>query len=169
MHTGITDQPPPPTVHVYSLCIKRLLQYHNHIRIKIHSRSVLSCFTSHFFYWKWKKNHHRTVHNVTLFLNHICCTLQRWLFFAPETGSLDADMNLTQVDSNATITLNYWNTFVKAVGKNVTVVVLGITINYINATMIHTFNKYHVCKVGLLLYFTCQRVVIFCYLYYFLF
>lgn len=78
-------------------------------------------------------------------------------------------MNLTQVDSNATITLNYWNTFVKAVGKNVTVVVLGITINYINATMIHTFNKYHVCKVGLLLYITCQRVIIFCYLYYFLF
>lgn len=99
--------------------------------------------------------------------DHICCTLHRWLFFAPETGSLDADMNLTQVDSNATITLNYWNTFAKAVGKNVTVVVLGITINYINATMIHTFNKYHVCKVGLLLYFTCQRVIIFCYLYYF--
>uniref|UniRef100_A0A3P8Q2L9 G-protein coupled receptors family 1 profile domain-containing protein n=1 Tax=Astatotilapia calliptera TaxID=8154 RepID=A0A3P8Q2L9_ASTCA len=57
-------------------------------------------------------------------------------------------MNLTQVDSNATITLNYWKTFVKAVGKNVTVVVLGITINYINATMIHTFNKYHIFKLN---------------------
>uniref|UniRef100_A0A669ESX0 G-protein coupled receptors family 1 profile domain-containing protein n=1 Tax=Oreochromis niloticus TaxID=8128 RepID=A0A669ESX0_ORENI len=50
------------------------------------------------------------------------------------------------VRNNATITLNYWNTFVKTVGKNVAVVVLGITINYINATMIHTFNKYHVCS-----------------------
>ncbi|XP_050930535.1 odorant receptor 131-2-like [Lates calcarifer] len=29
-----------------------------------------------------------------------------------------------------------------------TVVVLGITINYINATMVHTFNKHHIFKVN---------------------
>ncbi|XP_029990876.1 odorant receptor 131-2-like [Sphaeramia orbicularis] len=38
--------------------------------------------------------------------------------------------------------------FAVAVGKNVTVVILGITINYINATMINTFMKHHIFKIN---------------------
>lgn len=56
----------------------------------------------------------------------------------------EAEMTFTPGDGNVTIAVNYENAFITAVGKNVTVVVLGITINYINATMIHTFNKHHV-------------------------
>ncbi len=66
-------------------------------------------------------------------------------FFTPETSSSDADMNFTPGDSNVTMATNYRDSFPVAVGKNVTVIVLGITINYINATMVHTFNKNHVC------------------------
>ncbi|XP_056245316.1 odorant receptor 131-2-like [Seriola aureovittata] len=44
--------------------------------------------------------------------------------------------------------LNYRDTFVVAIGKNVAVVVLGITISYINATMVHTFNKHHIFKMN---------------------
>ncbi len=65
--------------------------------------------------------------------------------FTPETGSSDADMNFTPGDSNVTMATNYRDSFPVTVGKNVTVIVLGITINYINATMVHTFNKNHVC------------------------
>ncbi|XP_030581698.1 odorant receptor 131-2-like [Archocentrus centrarchus] len=57
-------------------------------------------------------------------------------------------MNLTHADSNATITLKYSDTFVTAVSRSVIVVVLGITISYINATMIHTFNKYQIFKLS---------------------
>lgn len=71
--------------------------------------------------------------------------------FAFETSSLDADMNFTPRDSNVTGSVNYQNMIV-AIANNVTVVVLGITINYINATMIHTFNKHHVCKLVFIQY-----------------
>ncbi|XP_040014838.1 odorant receptor 131-2-like [Xiphias gladius] len=57
-------------------------------------------------------------------------------------------MNFTPGDSNITTAVNYWDTFNMAVGKNVAVVVLGITINYINATMVHTFNKHHFFKAN---------------------
>ncbi|XP_037652176.1 odorant receptor 131-2-like [Sebastes umbrosus] len=57
-------------------------------------------------------------------------------------------MNVTPGESNVTGAANYRSTFVMAVSKNVIVVVLGITINYINATMIHTFNKHHIFKMN---------------------
>ncbi|XP_070759434.1 odorant receptor 131-2-like [Enoplosus armatus] len=57
-------------------------------------------------------------------------------------------MNFTPGDSNVTMDMNYRDTLVVAVGKNVTVIVLGITINYINATMVHTFNKHHIFKLN---------------------
>ncbi|XP_019131662.1 odorant receptor 131-2 [Larimichthys crocea] len=44
--------------------------------------------------------------------------------------------------------LNYRDTLLTAVGKNLTVLVLGITINYINATMVHTFNKHHIFRMN---------------------
>ncbi|XP_008284643.1 adenosine receptor A3-like [Stegastes partitus] len=43
--------------------------------------------------------------------------------------------------------LNY-QAFVQVFSKNVTVVILGITINYINATMIYTFNRHHIFKLN---------------------
>ncbi|KAM9361372.1 odorant receptor 131-2-like [Symphorus nematophorus] len=55
-------------------------------------------------------------------------------------------MNFTPVDRNVTGAVNYLDTFLAALGRNVTVVALGITINYINATMLHTFNKHHIFK-----------------------
>ncbi|XP_040890331.1 odorant receptor 131-2-like [Toxotes jaculatrix] len=57
-------------------------------------------------------------------------------------------MNFTPGDTNVTTAVNNRDTFVVAVGKNVAVVVLGIAINYINATMVHTFNKHHIFKVN---------------------
>ncbi|XP_067442338.1 odorant receptor 131-2-like [Thunnus thynnus] len=57
-------------------------------------------------------------------------------------------MNLTSGNRNVTPAVNYRDNFVIAVGKNVIVVVLGITINYINATMVHTFNKHHILKLN---------------------
>lgn len=43
------------------------------------------------------------------------------------------------------MTVIYKETFATAVVMNIIVVVLCISINYINATMVHTFNKHHVC------------------------
>ncbi|XP_076605857.1 odorant receptor 131-2-like [Chaetodon auriga] len=57
-------------------------------------------------------------------------------------------MNFTPGDSNVTVAVNYRDAFVLAVGKNVTIIVLGITINYINGTMVHTFNKHHIFKAN---------------------
>nr|XP_033482519.1 odorant receptor 131-2-like [Epinephelus lanceolatus] len=57
-------------------------------------------------------------------------------------------MNFTPGESNMTGAVNYRDTFVMAVCKNVIVVVLGISINYINATMVHTFNKHHIFKMN---------------------
>uniref|UniRef100_A0A4W6BUY4 G-protein coupled receptors family 1 profile domain-containing protein n=1 Tax=Lates calcarifer TaxID=8187 RepID=A0A4W6BUY4_LATCA len=57
-------------------------------------------------------------------------------------------MNFTPGASNETEAVNYLDTLLMAVGSNVTVVVLGITINYINATMVHTFNKHHIFKMN---------------------
>ncbi|XP_042339504.1 odorant receptor 131-2-like [Plectropomus leopardus] len=57
-------------------------------------------------------------------------------------------MNLTPRESNVTGAVNYRDTFVMAVCKNVIVVVLGIAINYINATMVHTFNRHHIFKMN---------------------
>lgn len=65
--------------------------------------------------------------------------------FAFYTSSSTADMNFTPVDSNVTGAVNYQDRFLTALGRNFTVFVLGITINYINANMVHTFSKHHVC------------------------
>ncbi|XP_049430887.1 odorant receptor 131-2-like [Epinephelus fuscoguttatus] len=47
-------------------------------------------------------------------------------------------------ESSANVTGRYADSFSKAVTKNVIVVVLGISINYINASLIHTFCKHQV-------------------------
>ncbi|XP_059185929.1 odorant receptor 131-2-like [Centropristis striata] len=46
--------------------------------------------------------------------------------------------------ANVTVVLQYRDSFTKAVVKNVIVVVLGISINYINAGLIHTFCKHQI-------------------------
>ncbi|KAM8756272.1 odorant receptor 131-2-like [Acanthopagrus schlegelii] len=46
--------------------------------------------------------------------------------------------------ANVTVVLQYRDSFTKAVIKNVIVVVLGISINYINASLIHTFSKHQI-------------------------
>ncbi|XP_076602339.1 odorant receptor 131-2-like [Chaetodon auriga] len=46
--------------------------------------------------------------------------------------------------ANVTVVLQYRDSFTKAVSKNVIVVVLGISINYINAGLIHTFCKHQI-------------------------
>ncbi|KAJ4918474.1 hypothetical protein JOQ06_022876 [Pogonophryne albipinna] len=44
--------------------------------------------------------------------------------------------------ANVTVVLQYRDPFSKAVAKNLIVVVIGISINYINAGLIHTFCKH---------------------------
>lgn len=80
---------------------------------------------------------------TTIYYHSLCIFLP--LAFA--ISSLAAEMTFTPGDGNVTIAVNYQIAIIAAVGKNVTVVVLGITINYINATMIHTFNKHHVRRI----------------------
>ncbi|XP_053171614.1 odorant receptor 131-2-like [Scomber japonicus] len=46
--------------------------------------------------------------------------------------------------ANVTVVLQYRDTFTKAVTKNVIVVFLGISINFINASLIHTFRKHQI-------------------------
>lgn len=43
--------------------------------------------------------------------------------------------------ANVTVVIEYRDSFTKAVAKNVIVVVLSISINYINAGLIYTFQK----------------------------
>nr|XP_019963683.1 PREDICTED: olfactory receptor 2T11-like [Paralichthys olivaceus] len=51
-------------------------------------------------------------------------------------------MNLSS--TNVTVVIEYRDSFTKAVTKNVIVVVLSISINYINAGLIHTFCKHQI-------------------------
>lgn len=51
-------------------------------------------------------------------------------------------MNFTSEEQNET--LNVQDVFTGAAGRNVFVAVLCISINYINATIVHTFSKHHV-------------------------
>ena len=46
--------------------------------------------------------------------------------------------------ANVTVVIEYRDSFAKAVTKNVIVVVLSISINYINAGLIQTFYKHQV-------------------------
>lgn len=49
------------------------------------------------------------------------------------------EMNATV--ANVTLVIEYRDSFTKAVTKNVIIVVLSISINYINAGLVHTFQK----------------------------
>ncbi|XP_039653081.1 odorant receptor 131-2-like [Perca fluviatilis] len=51
---------------------------------------------------------------------------------------------MNESSANVTVVLQYRDSFTKAVIKNVIVVVLGISINYINASLIHTFCKHQI-------------------------
>ncbi|XP_071397006.1 odorant receptor 131-2-like [Centroberyx affinis] len=46
--------------------------------------------------------------------------------------------------ANVTVIIQYRDSFARAVTKNMVVVALGISINYINASLIHTFRKHQV-------------------------
>ncbi|XP_078139538.1 odorant receptor 131-2-like [Centroberyx gerrardi] len=46
--------------------------------------------------------------------------------------------------ANVTVVIQYRDSFATAVTKNVVVVALGISINYINASLIHTFRKHQI-------------------------
>ncbi|XP_053172246.1 odorant receptor 131-2-like [Scomber japonicus] len=46
--------------------------------------------------------------------------------------------------ANVSVVLQYRDSFTKAVTKNVIVVVIGISINFINANLIHTFRKHQI-------------------------
>ncbi|XP_060945716.1 odorant receptor 131-2-like [Limanda limanda] len=59
--------------------------------------------------------------------------------------------------ANVTVVIEYRDSFTKAVAKNVIVVVLGISINYINAGLIHTFCKHQI-------FFTNPRYILFIHL-----
>lgn len=51
---------------------------------------------------------------------------------------------MSMSSANVTVVIEYRDSFTKAVTKNVIVVVLGISINYINVGLIQTFSKYQV-------------------------
>lgn len=67
-------------------------------------------------------------------------------------------MNISVANNNMTGVPDYRDSFTKAVIKNVIVVVLSISINYINAGLIHTF-----CgnQVIILIIFTAFRMQLF--------
>ncbi|KAM3877674.1 odorant receptor 131-2-like [Diretmus argenteus] len=50
--------------------------------------------------------------------------------------------------ANVTVVVHYRDSFLKAVTKNVIVVALGISINYINANLIHTFRRHQILKLN---------------------
>ncbi|XP_063765917.1 odorant receptor 131-2-like [Eleginops maclovinus] len=59
--------------------------------------------------------------------------------------------------ANVTVVLQYRDSFSKAVAKNLIVVVIGISINYINAGLIHTFCKHQI-------FYTNPRYILFIHL-----
>ncbi|XP_049430953.1 odorant receptor 131-2-like [Epinephelus fuscoguttatus] len=59
--------------------------------------------------------------------------------------------------ANVTVVIAYRDSFTKAVTKNVIVVVLSISINYINAGLIHTFRKHQI-------FYTNPRYILFIHL-----
>ncbi|KAF7656733.1 hypothetical protein LDENG_00036780 [Lucifuga dentata] len=59
--------------------------------------------------------------------------------------------------ANVTVVIQYRDSFVKAVTKNMIVVALGISINYINASLIHTFCKHQI-------FYTNPRYILFIHL-----
>ncbi|XP_033822268.1 odorant receptor 131-2-like [Periophthalmus magnuspinnatus] len=61
------------------------------------------------------------------------------------------------VSGNVTLVIEYRDSLFKAVTKNVIVVVLSISINYINASLIQTFRKHQI-------FYTNPRYILFCHL-----
>ncbi|XP_074508520.1 odorant receptor 131-2-like [Sebastes fasciatus] len=57
-------------------------------------------------------------------------------------------MNSSSYGSNVTTGPTYRDSYTTAVAKNVIVLCLGLTINYINGTLIHTFRKHQVFYVN---------------------
>ncbi|XP_078139530.1 odorant receptor 131-2-like [Centroberyx gerrardi] len=57
-------------------------------------------------------------------------------------------MNFSSEGNNVSIVLSYRETSSTVVTKNVIVVALGLTISYINGTLIHTFNKHQIFYVN---------------------
>ncbi|KAK7915726.1 hypothetical protein WMY93_011487 [Mugilogobius chulae] len=53
-------------------------------------------------------------------------------------------MNSTSSGQNGSTPVRIYEKFGTIVGKNVTVVFLGITINYLNGMLVHTFRKHQV-------------------------
>lgn len=53
---------------------------------------------------------------------------------------------MSMSSANVTVVIEYRDSFTKAVTKNVIVVVLSISINYINVGLIQTFSKYQVWR-----------------------
>ncbi|XP_029947503.1 odorant receptor 131-2-like [Salarias fasciatus] len=57
-------------------------------------------------------------------------------------------MNVTDADVNMTAPLDSWISLNDVVSRSTIVVILGIMINYINATMVHTFSKHYIFKTN---------------------
>ncbi|KAG8007260.1 hypothetical protein GBF38_008498, partial [Nibea albiflora] len=75
----------------------------------------------------------------------LCMTLWKCIIFILMFSVVNlgfGEMNVSSV--NATGIVRYADSFSKAVTKNVIVVVLGISITYINASLIHTFSKHQI-------------------------
>lgn len=73
------------------------------------------------------------------------CHLHRSLTFSGHASFLVCSfckMNVTPASVN--VVIQYRDSFAKAVTKNVIVLILGISINYINVGLIHTFCKHQV-------------------------
>ncbi|XP_071351175.1 odorant receptor 131-2-like [Trachinotus anak] len=71
--------------------------------------------------------------------------------FPCNRGSQDpqiVSMNSSSFNYNVSSGLSYRDSFSTAVAKNVIVVALGLTINYINGTLIHTFRKHQIFYVN---------------------
>ncbi|XP_029947507.1 odorant receptor 131-2-like [Salarias fasciatus] len=57
-------------------------------------------------------------------------------------------MNVTDADVNMTAPVDSWMSLNDVVSRSMIVVLLGITINYINATMVHTFSSHYIFKTN---------------------
>ncbi|XP_071350298.1 odorant receptor 131-2-like [Trachinotus anak] len=64
---------------------------------------------------------------------------------------------MNESSANMTVAVRYADSFSKAVTKNVIVVILGISINYINVGLIHTFRKHQI-------FYTNPRYILFIHL-----
>lgn len=63
-----------------------------------------------------------------------------------------SSMNSSSYDYNVSSPPSYRDSYNTAVAKNVIVLALGLTINYMNATLIHTFRKHQVRMIFTVFY-----------------